>query len=158
VRSREYAWLTRDLAKSLSLELRHTHVTDAGLGAIADLSRQVVHDDRRNQPAPHFGITDPRGLGTDEGTGAVFGLDATTGLMIRTRLEVQAPGARFSSVRFVTGTLDPLASGVLVICVGAATRLAHYVQAMGKIYLSRFRLGATSTKHAPTAITSESAE
>src|SRR4051794_11476140 len=44
-----------------------------------------------------------------------------------------------------TGTLDPLATGVLVICVGAATRLADYVQAMGKTYVSRFRLGATST-------------
>lgn len=44
-----------------------------------------------------------------------------------------------------TGTLDPLATGVLVVCVGAATRLADYVQAMGKTYVSRFRLGATST-------------
>ena len=44
-----------------------------------------------------------------------------------------------------TGTLDPLATGVLVVCVGAATRLADHVQAMGKSYDSRFRLGATST-------------
>jgi tRNA pseudouridine55 synthase len=44
-----------------------------------------------------------------------------------------------------TGTLDPLATGVLVVCVGAATRLADLVQAMGKTYCSRFRLGATST-------------
>jgi len=44
-----------------------------------------------------------------------------------------------------TGTLDPLATGVLVICIGAATRLADYVQRMSKSYTSRFRLGATST-------------
>ncbi|MBM3978685.1 MAG: tRNA pseudouridine(55) synthase TruB [Planctomycetes bacterium] len=44
-----------------------------------------------------------------------------------------------------TGTLDPLATGVLVVCVGLATRLADYVQAMGKSYTSRVRLGATST-------------
>src|SRR5437763_10130039 len=44
-----------------------------------------------------------------------------------------------------TGTLDPSATGVLVVCVGQATRLADYVQAMGKSYSSRFRLGATST-------------
>jgi tRNA pseudouridine55 synthase len=44
-----------------------------------------------------------------------------------------------------TGTLDPLATGVLVVCVGAATRLADFVQAMGKTYRSRFRLGGTST-------------
>ena len=43
-----------------------------------------------------------------------------------------------------TGTLDPLATGVLVLCVGAATRLAEFVQGMGKTYVSRFRLGATS--------------
>lgn len=44
-----------------------------------------------------------------------------------------------------TGTLDPLATGVLVLCVGAATRLAEFVQAMGKGYVTRIRLGATST-------------
>ncbi|MGL6096991.1 MAG: tRNA pseudouridine(55) synthase TruB, partial [Fimbriiglobus sp.] len=43
-----------------------------------------------------------------------------------------------------TGTLDPLATGVLVVCVGTATRLADIVQAMGKSYASRFRFGATS--------------
>ena len=30
------------------------------------------------------------------------------------------------------GTLDPLATGVLVVCVGAATRLIEYVQQMPK--------------------------
>ncbi len=44
-----------------------------------------------------------------------------------------------------TGTLDPLATGVLVVCIGAATRLADYVQEMSKSYTSRFRLGVTST-------------
>lgn len=43
-----------------------------------------------------------------------------------------------------TGTLDPLATGVLVVCVGAATRLAGLVQGMGKSYRTRFRLGARS--------------
>lgn len=42
------------------------------------------------------------------------------------------------------GTLDPLASGVLVICVGAATRLIEYVQRMPKTYRATIRLGATS--------------
>ena len=51
-----------------------------------------------------------------------------------------------------TGTLDPLATGVLVVCVGAATRLADYVQAVGKTYHSRFRLGATSTTGKPYSI------
>src|SRR5436190_9275077 len=43
-----------------------------------------------------------------------------------------------------TGTLDPLATGVLVVCLGHATRLAEYVQAMPKTYRSTFLLGATS--------------
>ena len=43
-----------------------------------------------------------------------------------------------------TGTLDPLATGVLVLCIGPATKLADRIQAMGKTYVSRFRLGATS--------------
>ncbi len=42
------------------------------------------------------------------------------------------------------GTLDPLASGVLVVCVGAATRLIEYVQKMPKTYRATIRLGATS--------------
>lgn len=43
-----------------------------------------------------------------------------------------------------TGTLDPLATGVLVLCLGSATRLVEYVQQMNKTYHSIFRLGATS--------------
>ena len=42
------------------------------------------------------------------------------------------------------GTLDPLATGVLVVCVGAATRLIEYVQQMPKRYLGTFLLGRSS--------------
>jgi tRNA pseudouridine55 synthase len=42
------------------------------------------------------------------------------------------------------GTLDPLASGVLVVCVGGATRLIEYVQRMPKRYLATFLLGRQS--------------
>jgi tRNA pseudouridine55 synthase len=57
-----------------------------------------------------------------------------------------------------TGTLDPLATGVLVICIGAAARLADYVQAMSKSYTSCFRLGAVSTTDdADGEITTQSA-
>jgi len=44
-----------------------------------------------------------------------------------------------------TGTLDPMATGVLVLCLGQATRLASQVQAMGKGYTATVKLGATST-------------
>jgi tRNA pseudouridine55 synthase len=42
------------------------------------------------------------------------------------------------------GTLDPLASGVLVVAVGQATRLIEYVQRMPKRYRGTFLLGRTS--------------
>ncbi len=42
------------------------------------------------------------------------------------------------------GTLDPLATGVLVVCVGKATRLISYVQQMPKTYRATFLLGRTS--------------
>lgn len=42
------------------------------------------------------------------------------------------------------GTLDPLASGVLVICMGSATRLVQEVQALPKSYRTMVRLGARS--------------
>jgi tRNA pseudouridine55 synthase len=42
------------------------------------------------------------------------------------------------------GTLDPLATGVLVVCVGPATRLIGMVQAQPKTYRATFRLGFRS--------------
>lgn len=43
-----------------------------------------------------------------------------------------------------TGTLDPLATGVLVLTIGVATRLSEYVQRMQKTYRTTIRLGARS--------------
>jgi tRNA pseudouridine55 synthase len=42
------------------------------------------------------------------------------------------------------GTLDPLASGVLIVCLGSATRLVEYLQRMAKTYRAVIRLGARS--------------
>jgi tRNA pseudouridine55 synthase len=42
------------------------------------------------------------------------------------------------------GTLDPLATGVLVVCVGQATRLAEQVQRHPKAYDATFLLGRVS--------------
>ena len=44
-----------------------------------------------------------------------------------------------------TGTLDPLASGLLVVLLGRATRLARYVTGLDKEYVATARFGATST-------------
>lgn len=45
------------------------------------------------------------------------------------------------------GTLDPLASGVLVIAAGRATRLLEYVVGQRKRYLAEIRLGQSSTTY-----------
>jgi tRNA pseudouridine55 synthase len=42
------------------------------------------------------------------------------------------------------GTLDPLATGVLIVALGAATRLVEYVQRMPKTYQASFLLGQSS--------------
>ena len=43
-----------------------------------------------------------------------------------------------------TGTLDPFASGLLVLCIGRATRLAEYLSGMSKTYHATARLGVTT--------------
>ena len=42
------------------------------------------------------------------------------------------------------GTLDPLATGVLVLTIGPATRLTEFIQRMPKSYLATFQFGQTS--------------
>lgn len=43
-----------------------------------------------------------------------------------------------------TGTLDPLASGLLVLLIGRATRLSRYVMGLDKTYTATARFGAVS--------------
>jgi tRNA pseudouridine55 synthase len=66
-----------------------------------------------------------------------------------------------------TGTLDPRASGVLVILIGPAVRLSEYVSASDKRYQAVVRLGATTDTYdsdgrvvnqAPVNITEEQFE
>jgi len=46
-----------------------------------------------------------------------------------------------------TGTLDPLATGVLVLCIGRATRLADALQANEKRYRGIVRFGTATTTY-----------
>jgi tRNA pseudouridine55 synthase len=46
-----------------------------------------------------------------------------------------------------TGTLDPLAEGVLVVCTGKATRLAKDIEARDKEYEAGFRLGVVTDSY-----------
>lgn len=43
-----------------------------------------------------------------------------------------------------TGTLDPLATGLMLVCLGKATKLTPYMAAFGKTYLAEVRLGLCS--------------
>ncbi len=45
------------------------------------------------------------------------------------------------------GTLDPLATGVLIICVGKATRLAEEIQRSDKEYVAGVTFGATTPSY-----------
>ena len=52
-----------------------------------------------------------------------------------------------------TGTLDPSATGVLVLCLGKATRIAEYLVLADKAYRATLRLGvATDTQDAEGAV------
>jgi tRNA pseudouridine55 synthase len=56
---------------------------------------------------------------------------------------------RAASIRRVghAGTLDPFATGVLVVCLGRSTRLVRYLVGLDKQYKARVRLGyATDTQ------------
>ena len=54
------------------------------------------------------------------------------------------------------GTLDPMASGVLPVCVGAATRLFDYIIDKQKTYVAELRLGVTTdTQDATGTVLSE---
>ncbi|HXF64131.1 MAG TPA: tRNA pseudouridine(55) synthase TruB [Caldilineaceae bacterium] len=56
-----------------------------------------------------------------------------------------------------TGTLDPMASGVLVLCLGQATRLVEYYQGHDKTYLAEVRLGAATDTYDATGRVTETA-
>jgi len=66
--------------------------------------------------------------------------------------DVVARVRRILKVRRVghTGTLDPFATGVLVICVGRATRLVQFLVGSDKEYLAEMRLGLATDTGDPT--------
>jgi tRNA pseudouridine55 synthase len=80
-------------------------------------------------------------------TGALI-IDKPEGL---TSHDVVARIRRAAGTRRVghAGTLDPFATGVLVVCVGRATRLVQYLVGLDKEYMATVRLGfATDTQDA----------
>jgi tRNA pseudouridine55 synthase len=58
-----------------------------------------------------------------------------------------------------TGTLDPLATGVLVLCIGRATRLSQFLSDHDKEYRARIHLGVTTdTLDAAGRVVAESSD
>jgi tRNA pseudouridine55 synthase len=75
-----------------------------------------------------------------EATGGLICVDKPAGLSSH---DVVREVRRLTGIRRVghTGTLDPTATGVLLICIGRATRLAEYVVGLPKQYETTIRLG-----------------
>lgn len=70
-------------------------------------------------------------------------INKPAGITSRHALNLIAKQVRRTKVGHA-GTLDPLATGVLVACIGPATRLTQFVQQMPKKYTACFRLGLES--------------
>ena len=56
------------------------------------------------------------------------------------------------------GTLDPMAEGVLPVCVGYATKLVDYMMASDKEYVARFELGYSTDSYDTTGTVLEKNE
>ncbi len=74
----------------------------------------------------------------------VLSIDKPAGM---TSHDVVARVRRLAHLKRVghAGTLDPDATGVLLVCLGAATRIADYLAEEGKEYQATLALGATTT-------------
>jgi tRNA pseudouridine55 synthase len=71
-------------------------------------------------------------------------LDKDAGFSSNAALQIAKRGFRAEKAGH-TGTLDPLASGLLPICFGAATKFAHASLDADKRYLATLRFGVTTT-------------
>ncbi len=81
--------------------------------------------------------------GADTPLGGVLNVDKPAGW---TSHDVVGRVRRLAGLRQVghAGTLDPMATGVLVLCLGRATRLLEYLTGQPKTYLARVTLGAAT--------------
>lgn len=82
---------------------------------------------------------------TEAGPDGVLRVDKAPG---PTSHDVVARARRALGTRRIghTGTLDPFASGLLILCIGRATRFAEYLSGLDKRYEATVRLGvATDT-------------
>src|SRR5919199_5370713 len=83
----------------------------------------------------------------------ILNLDKPRGM---TSHDVVAAVRRIIGIRTVghTGTLDPEASGVLVLCLGSATKCARFFEGLEKTYWTVLQLGlCTDTQDAGGTVT-----
>ena len=73
----------------------------------------------------------------------VIPVDKPPGVTSRKVVDVVARAAGMKTVGHA-GTLDPLASGVVVVCLGHATKLVDHLHAQAKEYSATFLLGRSS--------------
>jgi tRNA pseudouridine55 synthase len=71
---------------------------------------------------------------------AVVNLDKPAGLTSRKAME-QAGKALKTKKAGHAGTLDPMATGVLLVCLGEATKISSYIQDLEKEYSATLKLG-----------------
>ncbi len=83
----------------------------------------------------------------------ILNIDKPSGM---TSHDVVAVARKHFGLRAVghTGTLDPAASGVLLLCLGRATKFARFFEALDKIYWTVLQLGTcTDTQDATGRVT-----
>jgi len=83
------------------------------------------------------------GTGNQAGTTGILVLNKPSGITSRKLVDRVARLVSRAKVGHA-GTLDPLATGILIVCVGPATRLVANLQDMPKTYRTIVRLGARS--------------
>ena len=79
----------------------------------------------------------------DSPSTGVIPVDKPPGVTSRRVVDVVARAARSRACGHA-GTLDPLASGVVVVCLGSATRLVDLLHEQSKAYSAEFLLGRSS--------------
>lgn len=84
-------------------------------------------------------------MATSDATGlnGVLPIDKPVGVSSRKVVDAVAKVVRMKTVGHA-GTLDPLASGVVVVCMGNATRLVDFIHDLPKAYAATFLLGRSS--------------
>src|SRR6202011_4431798 len=109
------------------------------LGA-AGISAPLVRRSTRRWGGPPGACSGRRG---ELGTTGVLALDKPAGI---TSFDAVREVRRIFGERRVghAGTLDPMATGLLPICIGRATRLVDYFHAQPKTYHCVVRLGERS--------------